>query len=265
MFIIAVSALGPRLAQRNGDILFCSKCGTQNTVGSTYCVSCGSPLTQQTQPPTPPPPPPPPSDPRASGPYGSPGTGALWLSIFGFVCGVPAILGIIFGFGARREAKLRGRSPAKANWAIAIGIAWLLPVAITGFALVQGNSEGMPSQSENSQSAEQEPLPEEAVQGSEQEDEGPDLRTLRTNLIADGFTCDPYPGGYVVLIQCRKGTLDDPVYGELPKQLVNIRMAAGTVDGYGRPKTVELLREYLPVTDFGDDGTGTNTRTFGSE
>jgi len=72
-----------------------------------------------------------------AGPYGTPGTGALWLSIFGFVCGIPAILGIVFGIGARREAKQRGRSPAKANWAIGIGLAWIILI-VSQWGLIIG-------------------------------------------------------------------------------------------------------------------------------
>lgn len=247
--------------------MFCSKCGAANAMDAAYCASCGAPLTQQNQPQAPqvatagsPQ-----LDPRAAGPYGSPGTGALWLSIFGFVCGIPALLGIIFGVGARREAKQRGKSPAKANWAIAIGVIWLVPVAITALALTQGGSDGESSQTDTSQAAEQDPLPADAPQESEQGDEQPDLDALRSDLVGEGFTCDREPGGEVGLIQCRKGTMDDPVYGEVPIQLVNIRMAAGTLDGFAKPKTLKLLREYLAVSDDGDDGTGTNTRFFSSD
>ncbi len=54
----------------------------------------------------------------------TPGTGALWLSILGF-CGVTAILGIVLGFVARKEAKDNEASAAKANAAILIGAAWI--------------------------------------------------------------------------------------------------------------------------------------------
>jgi len=128
--------------------VFCSKCGGKNEEGASYCSSCGAPHgpahksagSPESQP----------TvvnvyaEPAAVGPYGTPGTGALWLSIFGFVCGVPAILGIVFGVGARREAKRRGRSAAKANWAIGIGLLWIIIIgAQWGFIMnVLSSSDG---------------------------------------------------------------------------------------------------------------------------
>lgn len=56
---------------------------------------------------------------------GSPGTGALWLSIFGIFF-VTAILGVILGLVALRKAKREKLAYAKAVIAIVIGLAWLV-------------------------------------------------------------------------------------------------------------------------------------------
>lgn len=252
--------------------MFCSKCGAEIPEGAAYCSSCGAAVgaPQQGAPSQPSQSPQPSSvtvqvDPSVTGPHGTPGTGALWLSIFGFVCGIPAILGIIFGIGARREAKQRGKSPAKANWAIFIGLLWLLPAAfifVVGFLGLRPPPPGEePRSSETTSRSEQvESEPQNAIDAPDED--RVELSKLRFNLQQSGFTCSE-PDGALELIQCEKGRVNDPEYGSTPIQLVNIELGTGDVHGYAKPKTLETIEEYVTVDDFGPDGSGTGSRMFG--
>jgi len=68
--------------------------------------------------------------PKVASASGTPGTGALWLSIFGFIGGIPAIFGVLGGFKARASAKRQGKSQSKANWAVGLGAFWLVSLLV---------------------------------------------------------------------------------------------------------------------------------------
>lgn len=243
--------------------MFCSKCGTEAADGAEFCSKCGQNLTT---------PDPAPAAPTAANqppttvvvnanPYGTPGTGALWLSIFGFVCLIPAVIGIILGFSALREAKRRGVSGVKAGWAIGIGLAWIVPSAIFWFAILGGvtssttsSTESAPTPSETS--VQEEPATTEAEQPSE-------LIDLVEALEESGFKCTP-PGGTLQLVQCTKGEVEVENYGKQPAQTINIEYSTGSVSGFAKAKTLKLIGEYVSVDDYGDDGTGSGTSLFGS-
>jgi uncharacterized protein DUF4190 len=84
---------------------------------------------------TPPPPPPPPGTPpfRArpvpSGPNNGMAIAALCCGIAGFLCIIPAILGIIFGFVAKSQIRAAGylqRGDGMATAGIVLGIVWIV-------------------------------------------------------------------------------------------------------------------------------------------
>ena len=58
----------------------------------------------------------------------TPGTGALWLSIFGF-CGITAILGIILGFTAISQAKRIGAPTTKGGNRSSFGVCLVRPIS----------------------------------------------------------------------------------------------------------------------------------------
>lgn len=74
-------------------------------------------------------------DPLVIKQFKTPGTPALILSILGFF-GITAILGVILGFVARKEARRTGVSTNKANAAIAIGLIW---IGLTVLGVILGN------------------------------------------------------------------------------------------------------------------------------
>jgi predicted acyltransferase len=54
---------------------------------------------------------------------------ALCCGIGGFLCIIPAILGIIFGFVAKSQIRASGntqRGDGMATWGIALGIVWIV-------------------------------------------------------------------------------------------------------------------------------------------
>ena len=251
--------------------MFCSKCGTETADDSKFCAECGQELkpdaAQQPPAPTPPPAAPQPVVVNApqSGPYGTPGTGALWLSIFGFVCGIPALLGIIFGIAAYKEANRRGVSSAKATWAIVIGIAWFVPlifVVATGTlgGILGASSDASSTSTSSTQTTASTPKP--SPTKATKEEEPSELENLTADLIDMGFECTG-PSGSLQLVQCTKGEVTVEPYGPTPVQTINIEYTSGSVSGFAKSKPLAKVAEYVPVEDFGDDGSGTGARMFG--
>jgi len=78
-------------------------------------------------------------------------TTAFVLSIFGFVCGIPAIIGIILGIVNRPKAKAVGKGVGMANAAIAIGAGWILIGIIV--AIVSAASGGSSTNTTSTPSA----------------------------------------------------------------------------------------------------------------
>jgi uncharacterized protein DUF4190 len=85
--------------------------------------------------PPPPPPPPPPGYPPAAGrpvptgPNNGMAIAALCCGIAGFLCIIPAILGIIFGFVAKSQIRASGflqRGDGMATAGIVLGIVWIV-------------------------------------------------------------------------------------------------------------------------------------------
>lgn len=227
--------------------MYCPNCGAEAADGSSFCSKCGKPL----------------GGPPLAGatptdgapapinvvvqapdarPYGTPGTGALWLSILGF-CGITAVLGVVFGIAARAEAKRRGVSSAKATWAIVIGLVWLLPLAISVVSVFV-------SQGSNQASSTPPPAPATAPaapSGQTDQPQVPFAEQARKTLVRLKFECDA-PKGAEDWVQCRKGTYDDPTYGPSPVEMVNIwANQNGTggqyVEGYVKPATYKELKK----------------------
>lgn len=128
---------------------FCGSCGAPVTEGSSFCGSCGAPRASAAQTATPQPPAPapgpPPAPQYAAAPVGYvravPTNGfAIAALICSLVagCGVGSILGIVFGYIARRQIAERGeRGSGMAlagiiiGWiGLAIGLLWLLILVI---------------------------------------------------------------------------------------------------------------------------------------
>ena len=250
--------------------MFCSKCGTETADDSKFCAECGQELkpdaAQQPAAPTPPPAAPQPvvvSAPQ-SGPYGTPGTGALCLSIFGFVCGIPALLGIIFGIAAYKEANRRGVSSAKATWSIVIGIAWFVPLILVVTTGTLGGILGASSDSSSTSTSSTSTVSNETPESKKETPGEPPSKVsgLSSDLINMGFECEG-PRGDLQMIQCSKGQMETEAYGTQPVQMINIELATDKVHGYAKPKPIAKVEEYVPVQDLGDDGTGTGARLFG--
>ena len=243
--------------------MFCSRCGSESTDSAVFCSKCGqelagslnesAPATPSTTEQAPPP------VVVNANPYGTPGTGALWLSIFGFVCGIPALLGIIFGIAAYKEANRRGVSSAKATWAIVIGIAWFVPLI---FVVTTGTLGGILG--ESSDSASTSTVSKETPESKKERPGEPPSKVsgLSSDLINMGFECDG-PRGDLQRIQCSKGQIETEAYGTQPVQMINIELATERVHGYARPKPIAKVGEYVPVQDFGDTGDDSGVRYFG--
>lgn len=235
--------------------MYCAHCGSEAADGASFCSSCGKPLTPEApssaEAPTPPPvplnaaPPAAPVQVVVQGPdgrpYGTPGTGALWLSIFGF-CGITALLGVIFGIAARNEAKRRGVSSAKATWAIVIGLFWLLPVVISVFSLfaAQSSTTTPPSGGVAPPPAAASSTPISAPAPTFTDE-------VESALVRLKFTCDASKG-VEEWVQCRKGTYNDPTYGASPAEMVNIWANQGGdgtqyVEGYVKAATFKELKK----------------------
>lgn len=187
-------------------------------------------------------------------PYGSPGTGALWLSILGF-CGITAVLGVILGFVALFEARRRGASTTKAAFAIAIGFVWLVPMAISAASM----AKAWQSTPAGSTSVVIRPEPGTSATPIVS---STSARAIESALVRLAFTCDGARGtqGWV---QCRKGNYDDPVYGPSPVEMVNIwadyeGTGTGRIDGYVKPSTFKKLKaEARALTYSGEPTNGT--------
>jgi len=245
--------------------MFCSRCGSESVDSADFCSKCGRNLAGSANEPAPVTPSTPAQTPTTvvvnANPYGTPGTGALWLSILGFVCLLPAILGIIFGFSALREAKRRGVSGAKAGWAIGIGLAWIVPSAIFWFAILGGVMSSTNSSTEPSPTASETAVLE---TGSVTEAAAPSkLISLVASLEGSGFNCTA-PGGTLQLVQCTKGEIVVETYGKQPVQTINIEYTSGSVSGYAKANTLTLIGQYVTVDEYGDDGSGTGAVLFGS-
>ncbi len=236
--------------------MFCTGCGNEAANGDVYCGTCGKALagngTQGSAVAAVTPPPQPAVVMVDHRPYGSPGTGALWLSILGF-CGITALLGVILGFVALSEAKRRSASTTKATLAIVIGFVWLVPFAVGAM----GSANMWSSASSSSAPATSRPVsgasPTAIVTSAS-------ARAVESILVRLKFTCDGAKGvqGWV---QCRKGTYDDPVYGPSPVEMVNIwadyeSTGTGRVDGYVKPATYKQLHFIAPALTY--DGAKTN-------
>ena len=239
--------------------MFCSKCGTEAADDSKFCAECGQSLKPESvqQPPAPTPPPAAPQpiivNAPPSGPYGTPGTGALWLSIFG-ICGITAILGIIFGIAAYREAKRRNVGQAKATWAIVIGIAWLIPMIFSWSVLGWGfNSATSNSTSTSTTTSSGEVITADAKA---------EVIGLSNELIKMGFECNG-PIGDILLVTCTEGEIEVEGYGMQPVQRISIQLSTGEVHGFAKPESIAKVEEFVSVDDLGDDGTGTGARLFG--
>ena len=71
-------------------------------------------------------------------------TAAFVLSVLGFVCGLPALIGLILGIAGRPKAKAAGSGVGLATAAIVIGAGWLLLFVVVGVvsATSSGSSSG---------------------------------------------------------------------------------------------------------------------------
>ena len=70
-------------------------------------------------------------------------TAAFVLSVLGFVCGLPALIGLILGIAGRPKAKTAGSGVGLATAAIVIGAGWLLLFVVVG--VVSTTSSGSSS------------------------------------------------------------------------------------------------------------------------
>jgi hypothetical protein len=195
-------------------------------------------------------------DPHASAPRPkAPGGPALVLSILGF-CYVTAIVGVIWGFRARKQARDQGLSQTKSIAAIIIGLMWVVPVTIgVVVSSNQGRTVDPVESSTPSSGRTVEPLTN--LEKRSLYDNSPNQQALLT-LRKRQFECTP-PSGAVELVQCRKGTVEVQPYGKQPKELVNLELAevrTGSINGYVLPRTARLLEEF-GVQNLGDDGSGT--------
>ena len=193
-------------------------------------------------------------------PYGSPGTGALWLSILGF-CGITALLGVILGFVALSEARRRGASTTKATLAIVIGLVWLLPLAIGAANMAATWSSGSTASASATVRVAAESSPTPIVSSTS-------AREVESALVRLKFTCDGAKGvqGWV---QCRKGTYDDPVYGPSPVEMVNIwadfeSSGTGRVEGYVKPTTFKRLSAVADTLTYSGEPTNGTRDLSGS-
>lgn len=265
-----------------------------------------------------------------------PGLTALIFSIMGFFQ-ITALLGIVLGFMARSKAKKLGLPKTRANIAIGVGVAWLVPtvlIASTSMWWVASGNQERAEQARVAVSTEtvstaakastsdivggawtvckdnvvgQLSAPDSAsfplysssdiqtsVQGTVvgivawvdaenslggtvrtpfscsanydaatdsyavSSDLGSTTMPKASTLTADaadkaikalekrGFSCTPRQGKFD-LVQCRKGTVADPTYGEQPKELVNLELRRSdgvSLEGYATPNTVKVLKKY---------------------
>ena len=183
-------------------------------------------------------------------PYGTPGTGALWLSILGIISfGITAVLGVVLGVAAIKEAKRHGVSNTKGVFAVVIGSLFIAPYAVIllrlMFSASYSSEPATTSSSASSQPSAETVIPTPAT----------DLETLRDDLLGMGFKCTP-PSGTAGLSQCSEGEVDTVAYGKQPAQTVNIEFETGDVHGFAKPKTLKTVGKYFAVEDLGDDGTG---------
>lgn len=120
--------------------------------------------------PPPPMPAPMPGEP-SSGKTPPKATWAFILSLFGFVCGIPALIGLILGIVSLPETKRQGRGQGLAIAAIVISAIWLVLLLIGGIVgAVSGGSSDSASPSSSSQSVQP---TEEASESSLPPDETP--------------------------------------------------------------------------------------------
>ena len=105
--------------------------------------------------PAPPSPPPTPAPGQPSSAQTPPkATWAFILSLFGFVCGIPALVGLILGIVSLPETKRQQRGQGLAVAAIVISAAWLALFLIGGVVAAVGgggNDAGAPSSSSQSE------------------------------------------------------------------------------------------------------------------
>jgi hypothetical protein len=231
---------------RNGHALqegqaFCPACGAQATLSSpapsTYAPS--------------------PAQPPVVVAVRVPGTGALWLSIFGF-CGITAILGIALGFTAMSQAKKLGVSQTKGLLAVVIGFLWLIPGAlIWGFAALSTNQSagspgmGTPSSTFTSRA----PVTPSPSGGAES-----DAVLVQRKLRDMGFKCE-LVNVNTLTSQCAKGKWQDQTYGEIDREFVNFfptDAGEADIEGYVLPDTAKALKKF-GVKSLGDDGSGMGT------
>jgi len=182
----------------------------------------------------------------------NPGSGALAFSICGFF-GITAIIGVILGFVARAKAKKSGQSTAMATSAVVIGAFWLLIFAIIITSSASDNSATSTSTSQPIPTASSTSNSKEPVEESTQD------KTI-SYLKKQKFKCSA-PSGIEELVQCRKGSVKVPVYGTQPKELANIELGTGSINGYALPATVKALSKF-GVESEGDDGSGFGTEWF---
>lgn len=76
-------------------------------------------------------------------------TWAFVMSLFGFVCGIPALIGVVLGIIGRPKAKAAGSGVGLATAAIVLGLIWLVIVAAGGamFMSSKGSSPTSPTAS----------------------------------------------------------------------------------------------------------------------
>jgi hypothetical protein len=182
------------------------------------------------------------------------------LSILGF-CYVTAIIGVIWGFAARKQARQLGLSEKKSLAAIVIGLIWIVPTTI-GVVISASQSDpsdvSVPTTPSSGRTVE--PLTE--LEKRSLYNNSPNQQALLALRKRD-FQCTP-PSGVIELVQCRKGTVTVEPYGKQPKELVNLELAevrTGSINGYVLPRTARLLEKF-GVQNLGDDGSGTGTVTI---
>lgn len=92
-------------------------------------------------------------------------TAGFVLSLLGFICGLPAVLGLIFGIVGLPRAKKAQRGVGLAIASIVISSAWILATLVVTVALLSTDTTGSDNQTSDGGSTSSQPTSEEATEG----------------------------------------------------------------------------------------------------